>query len=301
MAKDLKVKVTTTDPNFTKLQNVGFTTTLFSNTLATLNAIASAYEMTWIAYAQGNLQVPGAPRIFSSGPYARSIQSIDNGPFEKEVFTDYIPHIYIESGHGEIDLKPGLLNGAQARMGKNGPYNIVSFRHYTRNDFIEQRADIANKGGSRTPMRRNVMPSNIQGMMRRETERADQAKQAGLSATGGLSKQLTAGQLPQQRTYEWGARLDSRLAIGKRSKLATGYTWASGKYAGMVRMNTPSGPREKRTQYRTFRVVSHKSDPRSWIVPPRPPIPIREATVDFVDHHMNVEKMLEENLAKDLQ
>jgi len=312
MANELKVKVTTDDPGFTKLSNQGFSNALFSNTIGALNAIMSAYEMTWVAYAQGNMTVPGAPPIYSKGPYARSIQSADIGPFEKEVFTDYFPHTYIETGHGEIDLKPGLLRGKSARMGKDGPYAIVSFRHYTRNDFIEQRKDMVNKTGGNVPMRKGVMPSSIQSAIRGETDRADRAKAMGMSDRGGRSTQLTAGAKPEQRSYNWGSRLDSQLQTGRRSQLykrgnpeknapkGAGYTWKSGKYAGLVRMNTPSGPTENRSQYRTFRVVSHRSDPRSWIVPPRPPIPIRQATIDFVEAHMHVENMIAKNLEKDL-
>jgi len=269
MAKTLEVKVIERSPEFIRLLKRGYSDALFSNVRAALSSIAQIYQKTWRSYAYGQMAVPGSKPIFSSGPYARSIQIDDSKPLEKSIFTDYPPHKYIEDGHPEIDLKPGLLSGPQARQGKNGPYNIVSFRHLT-------------PDSKRGQLTGRAMSQNLYNFMRSMTDKADQEKSKGLSHIGGRSVQLTAGRRPENRSYEWGQRLDAKLG-GPRKTSKTGYQWKTGKRAGMVRMESPSGQKETRTQYRTFRVVSARSDPRSWIVPAADPIPIRQAVVDFVD------------------
>ncbi|GAF89056.1 unnamed protein product, partial [marine sediment metagenome] len=56
----------------------------------------------------------------------------------------------------------------------------------------------------------------------------------------------------------------------------------------------------KRSSYITFRVVSHASPANSWIIPPQAPIPIRQATVDFVGQEFNVEDVLRQAIEKDI-
>ena len=41
----------------------------------------------------------------------------------------------LENGTGPWDMKPMLLNGPKARMGKNGKYNIIPFRHGTSGSY----------------------------------------------------------------------------------------------------------------------------------------------------------------------
>lgn len=292
MARSLNVKATDYSPQFAQYLKSGFKKSMFKHLIGALDALAASYQKAWVAYAYGHMTVPGKKTIHSSGPYARSIQIDNSKPFERVIFTDYPPHRFIEEGHPEIDLKPGLLSGKSARQGKDGPYNIVSFRHGTQTDFHGIKSPPTNRG--------NVMPIRIQRLMRAATQRADQEQAAGLRQTGGVSRQLTSGPRPQDRSYQWGARLDNKLQTGRRSRLHTGYTWKSGKYAGMVRMEASSGPRESRTQYRTFRVVSIKSDPRSWIVPPQEPIPIRQAVIDFVDENVPIHDMIRDAIMKDI-
>jgi hypothetical protein len=139
-------------------------------------------------------------------------------------------------------------------------------------------------------------------MMKMETDKADRARDQGLAATGGVSekigKQLDSRGV-MRSSYQWGARLDNKLPQGRKTS-HTGYRWQSGKYAGMVRMEGRSGTREKRTTYRTFRVVSRNSDARSWIVPAAEPIPIRQAVIDFIAQNANINDIITRAIQRDI-
>ena len=287
MKKDITVHAVDLIPEFAQLLQAGYADKVFTHTIGALRQVASMYQMVWRKYASGAMVVPGKPPINSRGEYTRSIQIRDGGKNRITVYTDYLPHKYIEDGHPRIDLKPGLLRGPKAKMGKHGPYNIVSFRHGV--------------PGS-DPYRNNPMPMRIYNLIKEITDEADQEKQAGLSTKGGTSKILTprykksSGET-KQATYSWGKGIHKLDQTGRRSKVATGYTWKSGKYAGMQRM-AGSTQRAKHNKYITFRIVSYKSDPQSWIVPEKPPIPIRQATVDFVQPF--AEEMLREAIERDI-
>jgi hypothetical protein len=85
---------------------------------------------------------------------------------------------------------------------------------------------------------------------------------------------------------------------GESYEIAKGsYKWKTGKHTGMVRMDTSAG-RGKTSEYRTFRVVSFRSDPRSWIVPPEDPLPIREKVLQDITPKAQeiIRTMLEEDL-----
>ena len=289
MATELEVKVTDYVPEFVKLLQNAKGNLILTNTIDTLSSIAQAYQKVWIGFARGSMRVPGAKLIRSRGSYTRSIQIDDSKPYSKTVFTDFPPHKYIEEGHPEIDLKPGLLRGKSARQGKEGAYNIVAFRHFV---------PTAKETGTQQTTRSGVMPISIYRLMLQKSKEADQAKKQG-TGPGGSSRQLTAGSKPENRSYQWGARLDSKLQRGRRSQRRSGYTWTAGKYAGMVRMEE-STTKAKRSGYITFRVVSHASVNNSWIVPPQKPIPIRQATVDFVAKALNVEDILRQAIERDI-
>ncbi len=260
MPGEIKVSVDTLVPEFARaLETAGVSVKVFPHLLSALNKISHIYRQAWTGYAQG-AEIPGTPRRINSGAggYAGSIQVDNTGDEVKYVFSDSPHHKYIERGHGEIDLKPGLLSGPKARLGKSGPYNIVAFRHGT-----PQAQD-------------HPMPIQVFQLMQQETAKADAARKTSISRvtkTGGgrtvlrasaMSKRGFAGWATRQlNEYKWGASLPKS---------------AGRKYAGMVRMQMQTGA-AKRTGYITFRVVSVHSPARSWIVPPLQGIPIRDIVV----------------------
>ncbi len=277
---DLNVTVTDFSPQFAKVigavggENFGI---MFPNTKAALNIIAHNHLRQWRKATMGE-QLPGMPfAVWSRGgdpSYTTSLNvdiSDDHIKFvqSKGPWTDWI-----EKGHGEIDLKPGLLSGPKARMGSKGPYNIVHFR----------------QGVPGTLPSNNPMPINVHNLIKRETDKADKAYNAGKATKPGTSRvtgegpgtvQRVSGKVDMARNYQWGYRIPESAGGPKKTKQTTrgDYTWKSGKSAGMVRMAADTAT-AKSSKYMTFRVVSINSDPASWIVPPREPNPIREAVIN---------------------
>jgi len=265
MAEDIQVDVSDLLPEFAKLIQAGYGDTVFAHTRNALGHIAEMYQKVWRGYATGT-PIPGAPRVISSASYARSIQVDNSDPDVKIVYTDNDKyHGLIENGRPRYDMKPGLLSGPNARTTKDGgKYNIIPFRHQT-------------PGGSRNPM-----PVNVYRTMLRESDRAELKKQMGISSTGGKSHTLSSGPTPAQRSYQWGARLskyeNTQTPLHPKKK-----HWKSPSvFSGMVRMQA-STTGANRSKYMTFRVVSSRSDPDSWISPKLDPIPIRKRVVETVN------------------
>lgn len=267
-ANDINVGVGTHIPGFIELMGNASVKQAFPAVLERLNDLAKMYQETWIRYANG-APIPGCPRVIHSrGDYARSIQVNLTNDVVKVIYTNYPAHKYIEEGHGEIDLKPGLLSGPKARINAKGePYNIVHFRH----------------GITGTAPSNKPMPINVYNIVKKFEQ----------SKVTGTFKDV---QGVTRRTYSWKDRLSATKGGAPETKhlsasmvkkleqkygkpVSDTYTWKAGKHAGMVRMQANT-TRAKSSSYITFRVVSIHSDPSSWIVPALPPAPIRQAVVD---------------------
>lgn len=271
---NLDVKVTDFVPEYVELIQQSGADTVFSHTRAAIQHVSQMYQQTWKKFAMG-APIPGAPRIINSADYARSIQLEDSDPMTKMVYTTSQYHKQVEEGKPEVDLKPGLLSGPSARMGKNGPYNIVPFKHKTPGA----------KGN-------NVMPVNIYRLILEGTKEAEQKKQSGLHGNPKISEVKRSGRDPSQRAYQWGSRIDRLNTQGQRSG------WKSGKYAGMVRMQASTSS-ARRSKYLTFRTVSVNSDPRSWIIPELDAVNIRQAVLDMVNPI--AKQMFQAAMEQDLQ
>lgn len=294
----MRLRVTDFVPEFVQLMKRGKTHLVLSQTMAALQFLSAAYQERWVGAAQGAMALPGLPfLVHSKGGYARSIQRRQISPTVWEVFSGYTTKTgrgvteLLERGHGPIDLKPGLLAGPKSRAMKGGGrYNVVSFRHGT--------------PGS-DQFRNNPMPLSVYQEFTRQVKAADAAKAAGASEGGGTSYVTKSSATPSGRRYRWGLHYDQESQRGRRSKIVKNrkgrpvghYTWASGKYAGMVRLEQ-STARSRRGGYMTFRVVSSKSDPMSWVVPAQPPWPVRDAVIESMRDI--AEGMLREALEADL-
>jgi len=273
MPKDLIVSTGDIVPEFVELFGDVDATASFPNVLAALNQVAALYRQAWIGFASG-MPIPGTPQLIRSrGTYKNSIK-MDLSGDEKTVYSDSKINEYIEDGHEAIDLKPGLLAGPKARQGEKGPYNIVRFRH----------------GTPGTLESNNPMPINIYSLVQKNVRQANQQRQA-----------MTQKLANQKRAQGVQKVVSSGMQQGKRSKLVSGmvkglknYTWAASPYASMQRVTGEA----RSSQYMTFRVVSYRSDPASWIVPPKKGIPIRQIVVDEVK--TEAEEMLREALEMDL-
>jgi len=194
MGENLTVTVEEYIPGILKLSKSIDMKVIFPHLLQALQLIAINHLVKWRQFASGE-PIPGCPKPISSrGDYARSI----NGDFS----SDYIKSVYstgtftdkIEKGHGEIDLKPGLLAGKKARMGKNGAYNIVPFRHGIPNSLKSN----------------NPMPTSVYQDMLKNTNAIDKAGGVGTSRITGKGATVVrraSGAIDPARSYAWGYRL----------------------------------------------------------------------------------------------
>lgn len=287
---DLNVTVTDFAPRFaqaikTAAGHNAFAVT-FPNTVAALNMLAHKYLIKWRNFTQGE-QIPGAPRaIWSRGEYTKSISVDLSDDMVKRIYSTGPWTERIERGHGEIDLKPGLLRGPKSRLGDRGPYNIVAFRH----------------GTTQAPTERNPMPINVYNLIKSQTDKADRAYKQGTSSKPGTSRvtgNVHLGGQRYQRSYRWGYRLPKDQGGPRKTKETSrgDYTWKTGKRTSMVRMDASTSS-ARSSSYITFRTVSVHSDPASWIVPPLEGIPIRQAVIDALEDE--TKKILQMAMEEDL-
>jgi len=295
MAKTLRVTVEEIVPEFIQLAKRGKSHLILAHTERALEKLSTMYQAAWVQAASG-ASLPGLPFMINSTQYHRTIQRRQISPTTWEIYSDYTTRTgrgvtdLLEAGHGNIDLKPGLLRGPKSRIGKEGRFNIVAFRQ--------------GMSGS-DPHRNNPMPLSVYKTFQQEVKQADAQRKAGASPIPGTSYTSKSSARPGDRSYVWGSKFDPGSQRGRRSKLIMRkgqrigqYTWKTGKYAGMVRLQQ-STSRSKRGGYFTFRVVSAASDPMSWIVPEQEPWPIRKVVVDYMKPY--AEGILREALEADIR
>jgi hypothetical protein len=236
-------------------------------------------QRLWLSIAGGNaVTFRGRELKVSrvSGAYARSIQDGLEFPADGDMLHGRVSASAeyaqaIEDGTPPHDMKPALLGGAKARMGKKGQrYNIIPFRHNT-------------PGQDKTAP---AMPAEIYAKARRL---------AFSQVTGSRPDVNAHGQGVQRKTYAWGGRL-KETKIGWRSRTApTGheYTHTTSIFSGMVKMG-----KAKQASYMTFRVVSDRSPANAWWTPGVEPRPISEAVAETV--RPQAEALIREAFEQDL-
>lgn len=148
----------------------------------------------------------------------------------------------LEYGKGPWDMKPMLLGGPKARVGKNGKYNIIPFRHGT--------SDSYSPNSNFKPMPKNVYSN---------------------------ARQLKAS-VKQGNAMKWGGRLPAQGPAGQNK--TSGYQHKNNIHEGMVRIEKTYRAATQ-SKYMTFRVVSSNSDPSSWIHPGYQAHNIASSVADF--------------------
>jgi len=153
----------------------------------------------------------------------------------------------LEEGMPPYDMKPGLLHGPNSRQSKNGGrYNIIPFPMKT-----------PGSRGTSPP----VMPEPI---YRR-------ALKMGFGDSMALPKKYEG--------YAIRTRLSSDI------KRWGHYTWKSSPFAGITKVRKwpgelPTTLAGRRAAYLSFRIVSSRSDPSSWIHPGFKAINLMEKSAD---------------------
>lgn len=291
----IRINVSDYVPEFVQLGKHGKGNMIFAHTERAVEKLSTMYQEAWINAASG-AALPGLPFVVNGTQYQRTIKRRQIGQYAWEVYSDYTTKTglgvtaLLEQGHGPIDLKPGLLRGPKSRMGQNGRYNIVSFRHGT---------------PGTDPHRNSPMPLSVYRSFSADVKMIDAKRQAGASPKSGTSYTSKSSVTPGSRSYTWGAKYDPGSTLAQETKMILDkgrlkgtYTHKSGRYAGMVRLQQ-STTRSKRGGYFTFRIVSAASDPMSWIVPEKEPWPVRQAVTDFMRPF--AEGILQEALQEDIR
>ena len=203
---------------------------------AAVEEAAQYVQATWQQVVMGATDIPGVKPIRLNinlrRLYADSIvtdkQLVGMGSVSQRILAAKKIAEQLETGTGPWDMKPMLLNGPKARFGKNGKYNIIPFRHGT--------------GDKHAP------DNNFKTMPKKVYEQARQLKAS----------------VKQGNAMKWGGKLPAQGAPG--SNPTSGYRHKNQKHEGMVRIEKQYKAATQ-SQYMTFRVVSEKSAPGSWIHP----------------------------------
>lgn len=216
---------------------------------AALPQIAEAVRSDIVALAQRSLTTSGAD--YTQNLHLLHVKlgprDLDRGDvsFATVVLTGWLANA-VETGWAGGDLKPFLLAGRNARVGKDGKrYNTVPYRHGT-------------PGSSGRSFQAMGAVHQSHGMSRSDAEQM--AKQVYKKA-----RQLTATTSHPDTGTTWGGRLDAGLAPTLTNR-TSGYEHKTDIFAGMVRKEKTYA-RATQNQYTTFRRVSDNSDPGAWVHP----------------------------------
>lgn len=213
------------------------------NTVRAIKVAVATMEYTWKAYAMG-APIPGSSVRVKSvrGEYAKSIHSKSQN-LSGVIFSDSPYAASIEDDQEAKDLKKIIPFGPKSRMGRNGPYSIVPFRHGV-------------PGSLGAPMPDTVYRAILAKINSGEFQKSKVRRKT-------IETPNAAGVPVKRHTYKWGNRTKK-----------TGFP----NLEGMVVFNVPSGGAEKRSEYVTFRIItankpkvskSQKGWENSWVVPAR--------------------------------
>lgn len=228
---------------------------------AAIRDAAEYVRQLWGSAVQGVL-LPGMTRMVVNDDYYEGLFTGDSlrmiTPLHGAVICLYQGIDRIEQGYGSFDMKPGLLNGPSSRPTRyGGRYNTVPFRHMT-----PEKGQI---GAGRRP-HGTTMPPDVYKIVKRDGRFLDPGDPERGEQIGQRSK--LAGQINLQA-----------LARGQDPPMRGNYTWKYGLYHGMRKVSKTYA-RATQSQYLTWRTVSSKSDPSSWIHPGIGPNPLIQAVID---------------------
>lgn len=220
---------------------------------------------TWSQAVQGKM-LPGMSRPINNDDYMESLhtsQALQMFDATHGAVICTYPHIErIEQGYASYDMKPALLGGPSVRRSKDGHrYNVIPFRHMTPQKGMPDGAARAHG---------QTMPLDVYKIVKRDGSFHDPANAA-------LGQQLG------QRTKIAGMVNIEALVRGEvegkpNLPMQGNYTWRYGLYHGMRRVMKQYGKVDQST-YITWRAVSDKSDPSSWIHPGQGPNGVIEAVI----------------------
>lgn len=211
---------------------------------AVLEDIAEAARGFIVHKAQMELHTSGTD-------YMMGLQPVEMAPGVATItLLGWLPNA-VENGWAGGDMKQALLSGRNAKMTKDGHrYAIIPFRHGTPGT---SGANFPAMGAAFGPKGQMSRAAQFPGAS------SDRAKRIGRAVYNAARKLEPTTGHPSTGT-QWGGRLPAGLA----PKLSAHHK--TDIYAGMVKERKVYQFAEQ-SMYTTFRVVSDKSDPSSWIHP----------------------------------
>ena len=232
--------------------NLPFTRDGLPHLARAVEEVTAAALALWQGYASGAPMPNGKVVQNGTGEYLRSILTRELGDFAGEVFTDAPIADSIENGVPERDLKRLLASSLKVRLSRDGHrFLVIPFRHNTPGSAMGKAMPEAVHSWWQHPDRKR---SAVVGMYLRP------------SGTGAFDINTRQPLTVPARRYVWGSRLE-------KSDLAKlGVTGPAARHmAGMVnfrRPGTQGGAAQSR--YISFRTMSERSKPGSWIAKARP-------------------------------
>lgn len=183
---------------------------------AALQQAADFVQATWQQAVMGSQPLPGMQPIkldiklrqiyadnIVTGKQIRGGESLRQSVIAIKKIAEQL-----ENGTGPWDMKPMLLNGPKARMGKNGKYNIIPFRH-----------SVPSSSAS------SSMPQQVYKQARelKATIRQGNAMKWGgrLPAQGAPGANRTTGHPHKHDKYEGMARIEKTYAKATQSQYMT--------------------------------------------------------------------------------
>jgi hypothetical protein len=234
-----------------------FASSLFPNLVRNMEIATDKVVMKWKTLVNESSAKSGW-----KSKYADAITKKQISALEYEVSAESMFANFVENGVKSFDMKKGLLSGPKARPGKNGPYTIVYFRHFTpgADQPEDQRMDQKTYEGAK------ALDQGSSSLRYRVTGLGQRIKTIG--SMSGLSEPLVA-------------RKHSSAASMKE---------ASGG-SGIMKMGSKG-----HTQYGSFVTVTKKS--KGWKYPAVPAVPIFEPMVSEIGP--KVKRYLQDALIEDL-
>lgn len=238
---------------------------VWQNTRDALEGYVEDAHATYVSYLQGQ-PIPGKGAIKRpTGILAKAAYRDKRGLLTWAIGNAAPYAKAIEEGAPEYDMKKNLATAPKARQAKDGHrYLIIPFRH-----------------GVENTVRLKAMPRAVYALAKTMAH----SRALGSPTT----RQSATGWTVPKFTYQWQDRLGSKKALA-----AAGFSMAEAKrFAGMVRMG-----KNGQTTYLTFRVMSEKSAPGSWMRPATAAMaPLQTALeVSWVRARPEIERALEADL-----
>lgn len=248
------------------------------NTAKAVEQAAKVVQGAWYEYAMGKRTFTGVPPLKNpSGGYAKGIKIEQSGPFRRTVVNTTQVAESLEYGTPELDMKETHTKGPRSRVSKKGvAYLIVPFRW----------------GTPKTVGFRNVMPAQLYDLVAHfkkmktrvsaDSPKADKTP----NARGELVGRATYNKKYDRLTMAQIMDADGTVSINQMFNMN-----------GMVRTTDSTG-KDRSGGYFTFRVISAKSPPGSWIKPATPARHVIEGLAK--DAREPVHALLEAGFRRDL-